>query len=128
MRRILTNHFPLFNITVGDELVKIVRKNECQNPHNNKQFDTRIISGVRFAPLLSNPSIETIIPARVWDPSNHTLYPDSFRGACNQLLLCSNAKRDQPVKAVPTNKVNAASMLPRALWVEILSFTHRNCK
>lgn len=112
---------------VGDELVKIVRS-QSENSEGNQQFNTRVISGVRFAPLLTNPSIQTVIPARIWDPSKHTMYPDSFRGACNQLLLCSNASRNQPVKVCPTNKVNAASMLPRALWVEILSFTHRNCK
>lgn len=110
---------------VGDELVKIVRS-QIENPDGNEQFDRKVISGVRFAPLLSEPSIQTVIPACVWDPSKHTIYPDSFRGACDQLLLCSNASRNQPVKVVPRNKVNAASMLPRALWVEILSFTHRN--
>jgi len=110
---------------VGDELVKIVRS-QSENPEGNQQFSARVISGVRFAPLLADPSIQTVIPARIWDPSNHTIYPDSFRGACNELLLCSNATRNQPVKICPRNKVNAASILPRALWVEILSFTHRN--
>ena len=128
IRWLLTNVLlQLVFIAVGDELVKIVRS-KIENPDGIEQFDTRVISGVRFAPLLSEPSIQTVIPACVWDPSNHTIYPDSFRGACNQLLLCSNASRNQPVKVVPRNKVNAASMLPRALWVEILSFTHRNCK
>lgn len=110
---------------VGDELLKIIRS-QCETSEENQQFTTRVISGVRFAPLLVDPSIPTVIPARVWDPSSHGLYPDTFRGACNQLLLCSNASRDQPVKVIERNKVNAASMLPRALWVEILSFTHRN--
>jgi len=110
---------------VGDELVKIVRS-QSENPEGNHQFDTRVVSGVRFAPLLANPSIQTIIPARIWDPSKHAMYPDSFRGACNELLLCSNTSRNQRVKICPKIKVNAASMLPRALWVEILSFTHRN--
>jgi len=110
---------------VGDELVKIVRS-QSQNPDGNKQFDTRVIAGVRFAPLTANPSIQTVIPARIWDPSNHRMYPNSFRGACNEILLCSNASTNQPVKPLPRNKVNAASMLPRALWVEVLSFTHRN--
>jgi len=110
---------------VGDELVKIVRS-QSESCEPNQRFNTRIISGVRFAPLLASPSIQTVIPARIWDPSRHTMYPDSFRGACNGLLLCSNASRTQPVKVCPSNKINAASMLPRALWVEILSFTHRN--
>lgn len=110
---------------VGDELVKISRS-QSENCDDNKQFNTKVIAGVRFAPLLTNPSIQTIIPARIWDPSNHGVYPNSFRGACNEILLCSNASRNQPVKPCPKNKVNAASMLPRALWVEVLSFTHRN--
>lgn len=54
------------------------------------------------------------------------MYPDTFRGACNSLLMCANASKTQPVKVCPKTKVNAASMLPRALWVEILSFTHRD--
>jgi len=110
---------------VGDELVKVIRS-QSENPEGNQQFNTRVISGVRFAPLLASPPIQTVIRARIWDPSNHAMYPDSFRGACDELLLCSNASRNQPVKIIPTNKVNAASMLPRALWVEVLSFTHRN--
>ena len=114
-------------IAVGDELVKIVRS-QSENPEGNQQFNTRVISGVRFAPLLASPLIKTVIRARIWNPSNHAMYPDSFRCACSELLLCSNASRNQPVKIIPKNKVNAASMLPRALWVEVLSFTHRNCK
>lgn len=110
---------------VGDELVKIVRS-QNENSKGNQQFITRVISGVRFAPLLSHPTIETVVPARIWNPSNHSMYPDTFRGACNELLLCSNASKTQPVNVFPQKKVNAASMLPRALWVEILSFTHRN--
>lgn len=110
---------------VGDELVKIVRK-QSENIKANHQFITTVISGVRFAPLISNPTIKTVIPARIWNPSNHSMYPDTFRGACNQLLLCSNANKTQPVEVSPQTKVNAASMLPRALWVEILSFTHRD--
>mmetsp|Transcript_22890 Transcript_22890/g.49874 ORF Transcript_22890/g.49874 Transcript_22890/m.49874 type:complete len:496 (+) Transcript_22890:111-1598(+) len=110
---------------VGDELVQIARS-FCENSEGKQRFTTKVISGVRFAPLLDDPSIHTIIPARIWDPSNHNLYPDSFRGACNQLLLCSNASRKQPVKVCQLRRVNVASMLPRALWVEVLSFTHRN--
>jgi len=110
---------------VGDELVKVVRS-QSENPEGSQRFTTKVISGVRFAPLIANPSIQTIIPARVWNPSNHSLYPDSFRGACNELLLCSNAGRNQPVKVCPPKTINVASMLPRALWVEVLSFTHRD--
>ena len=112
---------------VGDELVKVVRS-QSKNAKGSQQFITQVISGVRFAPLLPNPNIETVIPARIWNPSNHSMYPDTFRGACNQLLMCSNANKTQPVPISPQIKVNAASMLPPALWVEILSFTHRDCK
>jgi len=112
-------------VAVGDELVKIVRS-QSEKEKGNQQFVTRVISGVRFAPLLSNPTIQTVIPAQIWDPSNHSMYPDTFRGACNSLLLCANSSKTQPVTVCPQTKVNAASMLPRAVWVEILSFTHRN--
>jgi len=129
-------HLPMFKkmlkpggVLVGpvdDELVKVVRSQSMSSGNCQKQFTTHVISGVRFAPLLANPSIQTIIPACVWDPSNHHLYPDTFRGACNELLLCSNASRDQPVKIRPQERINVASMLPRALWVEVLSFTTRD--
>lgn len=110
---------------VGDELVKIVRSHSLI-PGTSEKFTTHVISGVRFAPLIANPDIQTIIPARVWDPSNHYLYPNSFCEAYNELLLCSNASRNQPVQIRPKQKVNVSSMLPRALWVEILSFAHRD--
>jgi hypothetical protein len=119
--------FCLFSITVGDELVKVVRS-QSLSPETIQKFTTHVLSGVRFAPLLADPDIQTIIPARVWDPSKHHLYPSSFRGACNELLLCSNASRNQPVKIRPQEKINVASMLPRALWVEVLSFAHRDCE
>lgn len=110
---------------VGDELVKVVRS-QSLSPETIQKFTTHVLSGVRFAPLLADPDIQTIIPARVWDPSKHHLYPSSFRGACNELLLCSNASRNQPVKIRPQEKINVASMLPRALWVEVLSFAHHD--
>lgn len=117
----------LYSITVGDELVKIVRS-QGLSPGTSQKFTTHVISGVRFAPLIANPDIQTIIPARVWDPSNHYLYPNSFRKAYNELILCSNASRNQSVQIRPKQKVNVSSMLPRALWVEILSFAHRDCE
>lgn len=110
---------------VDDELVKIVRSH-VRGPALCPKFTTQVLSGVRFAPLLVKPSIQTIIPARVWDPSNHHLYPNSFRGACRELLMCSIAKKKQPVTIRPKEKLNAASMLPRALWVEVLSFANRD--
>eukprot|EP00536_Pseudo-nitzschia_multiseries_P014718 jgi/Psemu1/69205/estExt_Genemark1.C_7590011 len=124
---------------VGDELVQITRSlcehhttTDGGNHHYHQQqhqFVTTVISGVRFAPLMTTPSAPVVIPALVWDPTNHGLYPNNFRGACQQLLLCSNASTTQPLKVRSSDKnsrINAASMLPRALWVEILSYTHRN--
>jgi len=110
---------------VDDELIQIVRS-LSEHAQGNQLFSTKVLSAVRFAPLLTAPSLPVVIPARVWEPSNHGLYPDTFRGACQQLLLCSNASTTQPVKICQRTKINAASMLPRALWVEILSYTHRN--
>ena len=117
------------HLAVDDELVKVVRS---QNPTNSDgdDFTVETLSAVRFAPLLPYPAIETVIPARVWSPSEHHFYPDNFRMACKELLLCSNAKTNQePVKPQPQQQaINAASLLPKALWVEVLSYTHRDCK
>jgi protein-L-isoaspartate O-methyltransferase len=110
---------------VDDELVKVVRS---QRPSTADEFSVQVISAVRFAPLVARPSLETIIPARVWSPEEHMFYPDSFRVACKQVLLCSNAKREQHVKPQSLKNLNAASLLPRALWMEVLSYTHRDCK
>jgi hypothetical protein len=113
---------------VDDELVKVVRS---QNPTHSDgaDFAVETLSAVRFAPLLPHPAIETVIPARVWSPSEHHFYPDTFRMACKELLLCSSAKTNQePVTTRPQTAINAASLLPKALWVEVLSYTHRDCK
>jgi hypothetical protein len=60
----------------------------------------------------------------------HRHYPESFRKACKEILLCSQARELQPPKPVvacPTMpSVNVASKLPRAVWMEILSYTHRD--
>jgi len=109
----------------GDELIKVIKSHRF-SPDSDQKYITTVISGVRFAPLLSSPNILTIIPARVWSPSSHHLYPNSFRGACRELLLCSNSSKNQPVQVKPVEKVNVASILPRALWVEVLSFTNRD--
>jgi protein-L-isoaspartate O-methyltransferase len=112
---------------VDDELVKVVR---CQRPSPGtaNEFTVQVISAVRFAPLVARPSIQTIIPARVWSPEEHMFFPDSFRASCKQVLLCSNAKREQIMMPLSQKNVNAASLLPRALWMEVLSYTHRDCK
>lgn len=119
---------------VEDELVKIVRSlSPPTSPStalgSSQEFSHQVLSGVRFAPLLAFPEIETVIPARIWNPSIHKYFPESFRNSCKEILLCSHAKSIQPVRPQqPKTLVNVASMLPRALWMEVLSFTHRDCK
>lgn len=109
--------------------MKVIRVQSPSQGRSGQEFTTQVISGVHFAPLISQPSMKIMIPARVWSPSSHQFYPDTFRAACKEVLLCSNASADQPVKPVQHNmSFNAASMLPRALWVEVLSYTHRDCK
>jgi protein-L-isoaspartate O-methyltransferase len=116
--------------TVEDELVKVVRiripANEAHR--ESREFVQQVLSGVRFSPLVSHPAIKTVIPALIWNPSIHQYYPDSFRMSSKALLLCSHSNYTQPVKPQPQEQTNVASMVPRALWMEILSYTHRDCK
>lgn len=112
---------------VDDELVKVVRSERPAVSYDD-EFTVQVISAVRFAPLVARPAMKTVIPARVWSPEEHMYYPNSFQVACRQVLLCSNAQTDQPTKPLPPPKnINAASLIPRALWMEVLSFTHRDC-
>lgn len=114
---------------VDGELLKVVRlQTSCNGSGLAREYSQEILSPVRFAPLVSHPRMETVIPARVWDPSLHQFYPDCFRESCKALLLCSRADYIQAAQPQPQQKVNTASMLPRALWLEILSYTHRDCK
>ena len=112
---------------VDSELLKVVR---MQSPESDEEYQQECLSAVRFAPLLSFPQMETVIPARVWNPTLHNHYPDGFRESCKALLMCSRAAYNQPtpIQRTPEQKVNVASMLPPALYLEILSFTHRDCK
>jgi Protein-L-isoaspartate(D-aspartate) O-methyltransferase (PCMT) len=112
---------------VDGDLMKVVR---LQTPMNDEEFRHENLSAVRFAPLLSHPQMETVIAARVWNPALHRYYPDGFRDSCKALLMCTHAAYQQPlaVELPPEPKVNVACMLPRALWFEVLSFTHRDCK
>ena len=117
-------------LVVEDELVKVVR---TQSPPDlavggDCEFKHQVLSGVRFSPLISNPRLKTVIPARLWTPSLHKFYPDSFQQSSKALFLCSRANYNQHIEPPPRKKVNAASLLPRALWMEILSYTHRDCK
>lgn len=112
---------------VEDELLKVVR-NHTSGHDSEDGFSQHVVSGVRFAPLIAHPSIETVIPARIWSPTIHSQFPDSFRRSCKELLLCSNAEFKQPIKPQPLQQLNVASMLPKAIWMEIMSYTHRDCK
>uniref|UniRef100_A0A7S1Z0L7 Protein-L-isoaspartate(D-aspartate) O-methyltransferase n=1 Tax=Trieres chinensis TaxID=1514140 RepID=A0A7S1Z0L7_TRICV len=137
---------------VDDELMKVVRigplaqtdgASSLSNPDDgstaeedtdnesssniNNEFTQQVLSGVRFAPLLTHPVIPTVIPARGWAPDRHRYFPDTFQRATTELLMCSNSVLAQPPPRPrrPTERINAASMLPRVIWIEILSFTHR---
>ncbi len=112
---------------VDAELMKVVR---LQSSEGDEEYEQECLSAVRFAPLLSHPQMEVIIPTRVWNPTLHHQYPDGFRESCKALLMCSRAayKQPIPVQQTPEQKVNVAAMLPRALYLEILSYTHRDCK
>jgi protein-L-isoaspartate O-methyltransferase len=124
-----------------DELVKVVRVGnislEVEEGHVaeddepltglNGEFTSQILSGVRFAPLVMSPVMNTIIPANMWNPSTQCGYPSEFKRASMQLLLCSNSKLIQPLPRVPSQeeRFNAAALLPKSIWLEILSYTHR---
>lgn len=94
------------------------------------EFTSQLLSGVRFAPLAVLPTIPTVIPSHVWNPSVRRFYPNEHRNASMALLMCSNSKVLQPLPREPTpdERFNAAAMLPRSIWIEILSYTHRRCK
>ena len=96
----------------------------------DEEFTSQLLSGVRFAPLAMLPVINTFIPSHVWSPSIRRFYPDEHRYASMALLMCSNSEAVQPLPRVPTldERFNAAAMLPKSIWLEILSYTHRRCK
>ena len=102
---------------------------EGQGENCNNEFNQQVLSGVRFAPLLKHPIMPTIIPARGWAPNRHRYFPDTFQKATTELLMCSNSAFAQPLPKpkMPVEGANAAAMLPRVMWTEILSFTHRKC-
>jgi hypothetical protein len=125
---------------VDDELVKVVRVAKSlggirprvprsfrgQPPPLSDEFYQQILSAVRFSPLVKYPAIPVTIPSMVWSPSVHCHYPSSFRKASDALLLCSKAPVIQPPPAKVQDRVNVASLLPQAMWAEILSYTHRD--
>ena len=133
--KVLTSHILLyfkhcsFGCTVDDELVKCVRMQTP--PSNEKEYTLQVLSGVRFAPLVKKPGMKTVIRANVWSPTSHLLYPDTFRKACEQILLCSQfaSKNANVGSSSKSGKpTNAASLLPRAMWIEVLKFCTRDCK
>lgn len=125
---------------VEDELVKVVRignisveveglfeDDSSSLAGLDEEFTSQILSGVRFAPLVMSPIVNTVIPSIVWNPSIQRGYPAEFKHAGMQLLMCSNSRLIQPLPQVPSQeeRFNAAAMLPKSIWVEILSYTHR---
>lgn len=126
---------------VEDELVKVVRVGSISPELEDAlatgtagmaggEFTSQILSGVRFAPLSAGQEANTVIPARVWSPRVQRGYPAEFRCAARQLLLSANSTLLQPLPCAPSleERRNAAAMLPKTLWLEILSFTHRKCR
>jgi len=113
---------------VGDELQKIVRIKNSSRESTSSDLSTQVISGVRFASLVPKPNLKTVLPSRVWNPSVHQSYPESFRLASKSLMLCSQSSYNQPVlkQSQTRSRINLAATLPRFVWMEILSYTHRN--
>lgn len=93
-------------------------------------FTRQVLSGVRFANLLRQPALSTTIPAQVWSPEAHQYFPDAFQKASLELMMCSNSEYLQPPppQPKPEERINIAAMLPKSLWIEVLSFTHRRCE
>ena len=101
-----------------------------QDSRMDEEFTSQILSGVRFAPLVRNLLKPTILPASIWNPAAQQLYPSEHQRASMEVLMCSNSTMVQPLPPVPVreDRINAAAMLPRGVWMEILSYTHRKCK
>ena len=110
---------------VDDDLLKIVRR---KNKSQKEDFIIDSISGVTFAPLVSQPQINTVIPSAQWSTSNHHLYPKSFQDATKTILLCrnSNIQQHEIVQKTKESK-NMSACLPKEVWLHILSFTTRTC-
>ncbi|GKY90528.1 hypothetical protein MPSEU_000026500 [Mayamaea pseudoterrestris] len=123
---------------VEDELVKVHRIGRAKGsggisvprsinghpPTLSADFSMRVVSSVRFFPLSEFPDMPVTLPTRVWSPDRHSLYPESFRKATTQILLCSHSKEVQPM--VLAERQNVASKLPAFIWTEILSYTRRD--
>lgn len=128
------------SLLVDDDFVKVVRvgaiyrEMESGNEESyvtdlNEEYTSQILSGVRFAPLQVRPAVTTVIPSNVWSPSMQRGYQSDFKRASRQLLLCSNSQLVQPLPVLrQEERLNSAAMLPKTIWLEILSYTHRKCE
>lgn len=132
----------LSGFAVDDELLKITRIGNSMTeserrspvprtirgrpPPLSADYSQQVISGVRFSPLVGSPAMPTVIRSRVWVPSLHRYYPESFRKSCKEILLCAHAPTYQPSPPVASQQINVASQLHRSIWMEILSYTHRD--
>jgi hypothetical protein len=76
--------------------------------------------------MSESPVIHVILPANVWSPERHALYPQAFRQATKQVLLCSHAAADQPPPTVKNAYQNVACKLPSSIWAEIFSYARRD--
>jgi protein-L-isoaspartate O-methyltransferase len=126
---VITALMCVVNLSVGDELVKVVRRRQTtRGVGSNNDFSHNALSGVRFSALLTAPVMKTVLPSRVWSPSIHQAYPESFRKSSKALMLCSYAPYVQPFpdKTKVEHQVNLAATLPNVIWMEILSYTHHN--
>ena len=105
---------------VDDRLVQVKR--------SSNKFVEKTITAVHFASMLKNPSHSVYIPASKWNVSTHHMYPDAFQSSVKELLLCSRSQYVQPAKKEPVGNVNLACVLPKEVWIHVLSFTHKRCK
>jgi len=94
-----------------------------------EEYTERTITRVHFAPLLKSPAKNIVIPATTWSPACHTLFPENFQKSVKTLLLCLRSSYVQPPRQeIQTGLLNESSLLPRDVWLHILSFTNRKCK
>ena len=128
---------------MDDELLQVTRVRHTANvmadiprsirgapPALSHDFNEHVVTGVRFASLVHTSSSPTVIPSRIWGPALHKHYPLTFRNSCREILLCSQASAFQPPPVIPIVKkecnINVAAQLPKSIWMEILSYTHRD--
>uniref|UniRef100_A0A7S1FZ34 Protein-L-isoaspartate(D-aspartate) O-methyltransferase n=1 Tax=Corethron hystrix TaxID=216773 RepID=A0A7S1FZ34_9STRA len=114
---------------VDDELIKITRippvtcDRSSVGSNMSDKFLKLVISGVRFAPALKYPVMQTVIPSKIWSQSNHIVFPPKFQNSVIAVLLSANAKNIQ--KKGSSTAINLAATLPKVIWLEIIAFAHR---